>query len=445
MAYADDIRLLATPGNAPRSTLALVGVSHKSVALGVLEKAALDDVGVRTSLRALSAAPAIHEAAVLATCNRTEFILAAAPPVDDAVTAARAQLQAAGLSTAAGTYVRLGHDAATHLCRVAGGIDSLMVGEPQILGQVKSAQRLAEEEDAIGPQLSQLFAGAARAGKRARTETAIGTGAVSVSYAALALALKIFTDLRERRLLVIGAGETGALTARHFRDAGISHITIANRTSARAEAVAQTIGAEAVPLDGVARELQEADIVVTATSAGETLVTRALVEPVRERTSRPLVFIDISLPRNVDPQVNALEGVFLHDMSALETIVKRNLARRRQEIPAVEAIIAEEVERYARWEASLTASATVRVLRAYTESLRAAELARHQQKLSPETLEALEQVTKSFLAKLLHRPLTRLRQPRPGAVRPAELAAAVRELFELNPEDLDPQSSDDDA
>jgi glutamyl-tRNA reductase len=431
MARIDDLSLRG--GQAPTTpTLTLVGINHRSASMEELEEAALDETGVRRTLKSIVAHPRIAEAAVIATCNRTEAYLVAEES-EGAAGIGRELLRSLGSVNEDAIFVKFGRDAIAHLCRVAAGIDSLMVGEVQILGQVKTAYTLASDEQSAGPLLGKLFGTAFRAGKRARTETQIGQGAVSVSYAALGLAQKIFTDLKHRTLLLVGAGETAALAGRHFAEAGVGSIIIANRTLERGERLALELGGRAIALADLGEALAQADVVVTATSAPIPVITREQVATAKHRRgNRPLVFIDIAMPRDVDPRVNDLDGVFVHDMGALESIVQKNLERRRREIPRVEAIVAEEVERHLGWEKGLESSATIRDLRAHFEHLRAEELLAVKSKLAPAEYEKLDRLTRSLMNKLLHEPMTRIRRPRPEAGNPVALNAAARELFALD-------------
>jgi glutamyl-tRNA reductase len=419
-----------------RPVLTLIGINHRSAPLVELEQAALDAAAARAALQKARGDGRAAEAAVIATCNRTEAYLVAAD--DRAAGLGRELLQSTGGVNPDAIYVKFGRDVVAHLCRLAAGIDSLMVGEAQILGQVKAAHALAQEEQCAGPILGKLFSTAFRAGKRARSETQIGQGPVSVSYAALGLAQKIFSDLRERSLLLIGAGETAALAGRHFAEAGVGSIVVANRTYERGARLAAEIGGRAAALADVAEALVQADVVVTATGAQTPIVTREMVAAVKHRRGRrPLVFIDIAMPRDVEPRVNELEGVFVHDMSALDAIVARNIDRRRREIPRVEAIVAEEVERHEVWERSLDAVTTIRDLRARFETVRAEEIASLAGKLSAEELERLDRASRSLVNRLLHRPLTRIRRPRAEAGDSTQFLAAARELFALDDEDRD--------
>jgi glutamyl-tRNA reductase len=440
MARIDDLKI-EEPGTANRPVLTLVGVNHRSASFQELEEAALEADQVKEVLHRIAGTGQIAEAAMIATCNRTEAYLVGLE-TEGPSTIGRQVLKGLGDLSEDAVFVKFGRDAVAHLCRVAAGIDSLMVGEVQILGQVKTALTLARETHAAGPLLGQLFAAAFRAGKRSRSETQIGQGAVSVSYAALGLAQKIFSDLSDRSLLLVGAGDAAALAGRHFVEAGVGSIVIANRSPERAARLAADLSGRAVGLDQVPEVLGDADVVVTATSSPEPVITRGQVQTATSHRSRPLIFIDIAMPRDVDAAVNDLDGVFVHDMGALESIVQKNLERRRREIPKVEAIVAEEVERHQTWEKSLEAGSTIRDLRGHFETIRGEELAKLQGKVSETDFERLERVTRAIVNRLLHTPTTRIRRPREEAGNPITLFAAVREIFALDAggEDEDPDA-----
>src|SRR4051812_21796188 len=265
--------------------------------------------------------------------------------------------------------------AVAHLFRVAAGLDSLVVGEPQILGQVKDAFQAAHERRCAGPLLTKLFNWSFVVGKRVRAETALGEGAVSVSFAAVALARKIFGRLQGRRVLVIGAGEISTLTAQHLRTQGVAEIVITSRTAANAQALADTVGGRAVPWNEMMQELGGADIVITATGAQRPILERAQVERVRRR-GNPLFIIDVAVPRDVEASVGDIEQVFLYNVDDLHSIVEENMSKRAGEIARAEAIVAEEVSRFTAWRRSRAAVPTIVALRQRFDSIRRSELQR---------------------------------------------------------------------
>ncbi len=328
-----------------------------------------------------------------------------------------------------------GIDAARHLFRVAAGLDSLVVGEPQILGQVKAAYATASELQFTGTVTHRLFHTAFAVGKRVRSETGLGEGAVSVSYAAIELARKIFGNLAGRNVLILGAGEMAELTGVHLRAQGVNQITIASRTLATAEALARQLEGRAVPWSELRPALAPADIVVTATGATEPVLTRALVEDaMRSRRSRPLFVIDIAVPRDVEAAVGNLDQVFLYHMDDLQTIVKENLARRSSELTSAESIVDEEVARFASWLQSREVVPTIVALRQRFEQVRQGELRRLEPKLtglSPEARAKVEEVTRLLVEKLLLTPTEQLKSVGDETV--AAYAEALHRLFALSP------------
>ena len=309
-------------------------------------------------------------------------------------------------------------DAARHLLSVAAGLDSMVVGEPQILGQVKEAHTLATSAQTVGPVLNRLFHASFAAGKRVRTETGLASGAVSVSFAAVALARKIFGDLKGRTVLVVGAGEMGKLTARHMKAQGVQQVTIVSRTMAHAARTAEAIGgARAAPWEEMDAVLGASDIVITATGAGTTILTKGHIEAVmRARRNRPLFIIDIAVPRDVEATAGEIEQVFLYNIDDLQASVRENLARRASEILRAESIVAEEAGKFGAWLRSLDAIPTVVALRQKFERIRRAELERLDFKLSalpldarPEARACVDEITRLIVEKLLLTPTEQLK------------------------------------
>src|SRR5438132_2040882 len=288
----------------------LVGLSHRTTPVELRERLDFAARGVDRALAELAGTPSHSEAAIVSACNRVELYVAC-----DDVEAARADIErfvsrfhgVPAAELAPHFYAKIGQDAVRHLLRVAAGLDSLVVGEPQVLGQVKDAYNVASEAGCTGLLLNKLFHSAFVAGKRVRTETALSEGAVSVSYAAVALARKIFGDLKGRQVLVIGAGEISSLTAQHLRAQGVGDIVITSRTHAHAEALAAEVGGVAVPWDGMVNALGSADIVITATGSQRPIITRAHLDAAGHRRSAALFILDIAAPRDVDPAVADVE------------------------------------------------------------------------------------------------------------------------------------------
>ena len=334
--------------------LVVVGISHRTAPVELRERVDFNVRGVREALVALAERGSTREAVIVSTCNRAEIYAAcddAKRTRDDVARFISDFNEVPPAEVAPHVQELVDLDAARHLFRVAGGLDSLVVGEPQILGQVKEAHTAAAEAQTVGPMLNRLFHSCFAVGKRVRTETGLGSGAVSVSYAAVALARKIFGDLKGRNVVVIGAGEMGKLTALHMKTQGVHKMTIVSRTMAHAAQTAEAIGgASAAPWDELDAVLGAGDIVITATGASAAILTKAHVEAImRPRRNRPLFIIDIALPRDVEPAAGEIEQVFLYNIDDLQATVRENLARRASEMARAETIVAEEVDKFAAW------------------------------------------------------------------------------------------------
>jgi glutamyl-tRNA reductase len=400
--------------------LLLLGISHRTAPVDVRERVDFQARGLELALRTLASRKpggSAGEIAVLSTCNRAELYLAC-----DEVAPARTELVSFVSSfhdvdpalIQPHVYDVTDLDAARHLFRVAAGLESLVVGEPQILGQVKEAHTAATLSQTAGPVLNRLFHSSFAVGKRVRTETGLGAGAVSVSYAAVALARKIFGDLHGRTVLVIGAGEMGKLTALHMQSQGVQHVTIVSRTIAHAARTAEAIGgASAAPWEELDSLLGSSDIVITATGAAAPILTKARVESVmRPRRGRQLFIIDIAMPRDVEPAAGEIEQVFLYNIDDLQATVRENLARRESEVTRAEAIVTDEIEKFGAWFRARGAIPTVVALRQRFESIRRAELERLESKLSslsPEARARVDEITHLIVEKLLLTPTEQLK------------------------------------
>ena len=407
--------------------LSLVGVSHHRAPVELRERVALDPAGA--AALAAHLADRTGEAIVLTTCNRTEIYVAGD---DDEAAASAAGLDAPEL---AGVRYRLGGEAAAlHLFRVAAGLDSLVPGEGEILGQVRDAF----EAGRPGPMLDRLFRQAIHAGGRVRSETAIGENPASVSAAAAALAQQVFGDLGGRRVLLVGAGRTSELAARNLRTRGAEIAAVANRTAAHGAELAEQLGAVSVPLDELVSALADADVVVASTSAPSFVVTREVVaESLRARKGRPLLFVDLAVPRDVDPAVNDLDGCFVYDVDDLEAVVVESLAGRRGETELAERIVEAEVEAFRDWHAALDVVPAIASLRAHAEEIRVAELAKAEGRLaglSDGERKLVESVTAQIVNKLLHLPTVRMKEAA-AASDGVVYADVVRHLFGLEEDD----------
>ena len=437
--------------------LLLVGISHRTAPVELRERVDFQARGVENALRTLAArAPhgAGGEMAVLSTCNRAELYIAC-----EDVAAARSDLVSFvsafhGVEVAAiepHLYEVADVEAARHLFRVAAGLDSLVVGEPQILGQVKEAHGAARHAETAGPLLNRLFHSSFAVGKRVRSETGLGSGAVSVSYAAVSLAKKIFGNLDGRSVVVLGAGEMGKLTAQHMKSQGVRNVTIVSRTMAHAARTADAIGgATAARWDDMDAALSASDIVITATGAAAPILTKARVEAVmRPRRNRPLFIIDIAVPRDVESAAGEIEQVFLYNIDDLQAAVRENLARRATEVAHAEAIVEEELDKFASWLRARGVIPTVVALRQSFESIRRAELDRLDFKLSALPPEArdeararVDEITHLIVEKLLLTPTEQLKML--GDSETAALyAEAVARVFGLSESASEKDGQDD--
>lgn len=426
--------------------LLAIGASHKTAPLALREKLALPEGRAAAVLRELTATDAIHEAVAISTCNRTELYLL----TTDTVEAESAAL--AVLSRQAGTrptellgalYSLRGTDAVRHLFSVAAGLDSMIVGEAEVQGQVKRSYELALVEGVTGPITNRLFRDAIGTGKRVRTETAVGRSQVSVSSVAVKLAADMLGDLSSRRVLIVGAGENGELTARALRERGVHTVFVANRHRDRAIGLAQRFGGAAIRFDELPAELERADIVVSSTGSPHQIVGREEMEVVAEaRAGRPLVLIDIAVPRDIDPAVRDLPGIALYDMDDLQREVARNIGGREAEAARARTVVEAQVERYDAWLASLDVVPTISALHGRGDEVVRAVLRENESRwesLSPADRERVEVMARAIVTRLLHEPTLRLKGT--GEDEPSyRHVHALRELFALDAALVEPES-----
>ena len=423
--------------------LILLGASHHSAPVDVRERIDFSRRGVPEALSVLGEIPDIAEVAVLSTCNRSEIYAMGSDPVSvgrDLVSFMSSYHDVPESELTPHLYMRHDTDAVRHLFRTAAGLDSLLVGEPQILGQVKDAYTTASQHQCTGALLNRLFHWSFAVGKRVRSDTGIGEGAVSVSYAAISLARKIFGSLKGRQALLIGAGEMAELTATHLRSQEVHQIRVASRTAARAAALAAKVDGEAVPWENITTHLASADIIVTATGSAAPIVTRRHIDAAMQpRRDRPLFIMDIGLPRDVEPSSGDVEQVFLYNIDDLRSIVRENLTRRQSQMDRGELLVEEEVDRFVVWLRSRAAIPTVVALRRRFESIRTSELSRLEPKLaslSPESRERVEEVTRLLVEKLLLAPTEHLKSVTDQEM-VATYADALNHLFNLPDESSD--------
>lgn len=410
------------------------GLSHKTVPLPILEQLAFAPDALPKALAQLLDADEIHEGAILSTCNRTE-IYASVQRFHPAIQAVRRFLSdvtgVAQERIADGLYTHYDDAAARHLFNVASGTDSMVVGESEILGQVKEAWRIAREEEAARRLLGNLFQRALRVGKRARTETEISRHVVSLPQAAARTAAELADGLAGRTVVVVGAGRMGELAARAARDNGADKVVIANRTLAKGEKLAGTFGGRAIAIDDLPTELRAADVVICVTSSPDTVIDRATLERVTQ--NRKVVAIDIALPRDIDPSARDLPNLELRDMDDLRSVVELGAERRRAELPKVQDIVESEVEEFCAWERSLALGPAIEELRDWAETIRAAEVAKIVKKraLVDDDAASVDRLTRDLVNKLLHHPMVRMRDLVRGKDGQVYLEA-FQEIFDLD-------------
>ena len=421
--------------------LAVVGLNHKTAPAEVREKVAFSAGELKDAL--LNLKSEFSECAIISTCNRTEVYVLLA---EEGLSASSLKDNLAGFLAQAHRlestdlrphlYCYLGHDVGQHLCQVASGLDSLVLGEPQILGQIKDAYRVAVEAESVGKVLYRLFHHTFEVVKKVRSETAIGREAASVGSAAVKLATSIFSDLSDKRALVLGAGDVAELVLKHLLGGGVKEPLVANRTYERAENLARVFEGKAVGFEDRYLHISAVDIIIVTTGARDYIVSHQEVrEIVNKRGGRPLLFIDLSIPRNVDPEVGRVAGVTLHDIDGLSEVVEENIEIRRREARVAEGIIQTESKKYKEWmEAQEGIVPTIRALREMAEDVREKELAKVLSNLngiSPEVKQQIEQLTTSIVNKLVHRPIVRLKEAS-GEGGGEDYLQALRDLFGLD-------------
>ena len=431
------------------SELLALGISHKTAPVALRERLAVTEPGAVRLAQQMTATAEVREAVVLSTCNRTELYLVVGDPV-------RAEAQALGIladhagldptELAQELYTPRNCDAARQLYRVTAGLESMIVGEAEIQGQVKRAFEAALRAGCTGPLSNRLWSAALSTGKRVRSETAIGASHVSVPSAAVGLAVELLGDLCERHVVILGAGETSELTAQALADRGAGTIFVANRHADRARSLAQRFGGSVVGLEGLPEQLTRADIVVSSTSSPHPIVGREELELVLgQREGRPLLLVDIAVPRDFEPGCGALEGVTLYDIDDLQAVVARNLDTRAGEVPRAEAIVEEEIHRFAGWLGQLEALPTVSALREHGDAIVEQVLAENDgrwESASPRDLVRVEALARSIANRLLHEPTIRLRSL--SEARSHASLQLVRELFGLH-EDPEEEEFGEDA
>lgn len=417
--------------------IVLLGQNHRSAPVELREQLAVDDGKLERLRELLIESTELSEGAVLSTCNRVELYA-----VGDDAASARTRLaqllerlhgvDAEALSPT--LYWQVEDQALRHLFRVAAGLDSMVVGEGQILHQVRDAGAWARRHELARELLPRVFDAAVGCGKRVRTDTRVGEGSVSVASAAVGLARKIFDDLSGEVVLLVGAGETGERVARHMGLFGVQDLRVANRTFERAAALAGELGASAIPWDGLDRELEDAGVVVVAVGGGVLLGPDRLKRTLPGRGGRPMFCIDLSVPRAIDPACGELPGVFLYDIDDLQQIVQRDNEQRAGEARRAESIVDDQLARFLEWYRSRTVAPALGELRAHLERIRQEELARSAGRLDEATLAELDRASRRMLRRMLHEPTVGIKKL---AARGEgdELLRRLQELFGLDPQD----------
>ena len=422
------------------SELLALGVSHKTAPLELRERLSLTEGRSVAALRELTEAATIEEAAAISTCNRTELYLVVSDPVEAESEALGVLTRKAGIRPTellSHIYSLRGIDASRHLLRVTAGLDSMIVGEAEIQGQVKRAYELALVEGATGPILNRLFHGALSAGGRAREETGISEAGVSIPSVAVELARRALGDLSQRRVLMVGAGETAELVARALTAQGVDTVFVANRHYDRAIGLAQRFDGEAVRFEDLPAQLLEADIVVTATNSPHHIVERDdLAQVMATREGRPLLLVDIAVPRDIEPACREVAGVSLHDIDDVQQIVERNASGREAEARRAERILDAEQDRFERWLAALEVVPTIAALRERGDEIVRRVLAENEgrwESLGEADRERLSAMTKAIASRLLHEPTLRMKRSA-GSDEAYLYVSALRELFGLDSE-----------
>ena len=430
----------------PATSLMVVGLNHHATPVELREQLAFSEGALDGSLHRLVDAETIREGAIVSTCNRVE-VVAHTPNLDAASEQIRAFLaeeqQVSLPSFEPYLYTHVNKDAVGHLFRVASSLDSLVVGEPQILGQIKDAYNTSSALGTLGTVLHRCFHKSFSVAKRVRTETSIAAKAVSVSSAAIDLACTIFDRLEDKTAMVIGVGEMGEQAVRHLRGRGIGTILVTNRTFRRAVELARTCNGTVVPFDQLEKHLYLADVVIGSAGSPHYLLHSGMVEEaLEERKRSPMFLIDLGVPRNFDPRLNNLDNVFLYDIDDLEQVVEDNKGERQTEAVKAEAIVAEEVESFWHWFVNQEVTPTIVALRERAEAIRAREVEKTLAgltDLSPQTQESIDALTRALTNKLLHPPLAYLKRRHHNSkknedeyTQEAASPHVIRQIFGLN-------------
>jgi len=427
--------------------IVLIGLSHKTAPVEIREKFCIPREKAKEFLGQLVGVPGVREGMVLSTCNRLE-VLGVVESVENE--GARIEDLLAGIAEMSAKelkpylYLRTGEDAVKHLFRVTSSLDSMVLGEPQILGQVKEAYSQAAESKVSGLILNKLFHRSFFVAKRVRTETKIATQAVSVSFAAVELAKKILGNLEDKRAMLIGAGEMSELAARHLVNQGVREIWVTNRTHQRALDLAQAFQGQAVPFEDFPQQLKNVDIVLSSTGSTHYIIRKEqLIEVIRARKNRPMFFIDIAVPRDVDPAINEIDNVYVYDIDDLQGLVESNKEERKKQVQQAEEIVAQGVEAFQGWLRTLEVVPTILALRSRMEEIRKGEVDKALslfKNVSDDERKALDLLTNSIINKILHHPISLLKHQESldhGRI----YVEMTRKIFRLDEEDNEPSAS----
>jgi glutamyl-tRNA reductase len=420
-------------------SLLALGINHKTAPVKIREQLSFAPDTIPDALKDLTAQEAVDEAVILSTCNRTELYCQLNCDDVDAEAATLALIEwlknhhdLADTDISQYLYLHPDKKAVKHMLRVASGLDSLVLGEPQILGQLKSAFSVANDSGSIGQFLHKLFQHTFSCAKQVRTDTAIGASPVSVAFASVSLAKQIFSDFQDHTALLIGAGETVELVARHLHESGIGRIIIANRTIEKAHALAQEFDGYAIALNEISHHLAEADIVISSTGSQLPILGKGTVEAaIKKRKHAPIFMVDIAVPRDIEEQVGELEDVFLYTVDDLKEIIDEGLKSRQEAALKAEDIIEVEVSHFMNWLRSLNSISTVRQYREQAESIRDAVLANAKKQIDngKPVEQVLNDVARQLTNKLIHKPCVQIKQA--GMDGRTELVDAAIELFDL--------------
>jgi glutamyl-tRNA reductase len=395
-------------------TLTLIGVNHKTAPIEVRERIAISRDELPETTRALAAVPGVAECMIVSTCNRVEILAAVESPAVDVASFLHLHFGLDPALLAPHLYEHRDQEAVRHLFRVAASLDSMVVGEPQILGQVKEAFAVARASGAVGGQLEHLLQSTFAAAKRVRTETEIGSNSVSIASVAIELARKIFGSLQGRTVFLVGAGKMSELAARHLVQQGAGAILVTNRTLERARHMAESFAGQVIPFEKLYEAASQADIVISSTGAPHPIFRREHGQAfLHRRRNRPMFFIDIAVPRDVDPLMGKLEGIFVYDIDDLQQVAAAHLTERSREAEAAETLIAAEVGRFYQRQLTVNVAPAIVALQRQAEEIRQAEFKRAQARLGPlsaEQIAAVEALTRGLVNKFLHPPMQALKQ-----------------------------------